>query len=198
MWPPTSPAYQPEKNNFYSYDLDKAKSLLQKSGLSNVEFDIAWSLAGFQAEYAALAQIIQSDLAKIGIKTNLKPTDPAAFVQAGLGKNPMYNGMRLSAGAFSQLYEAGSLFALSRTMGYMGNQSGFYDPEYEKMVLDAASEPDAGKRKQIYSKINDFLLDAAYLFTVTAYSNIMAMGKNVRGLRFEPTTSVTIRDIWLA
>jgi ABC-type transport system substrate-binding protein len=96
------------------------------------------------------------------------------------------------------MYEAGSLFALSRTMGYLGNQSGFYDPEYEKMVLNAASEPDAGKRKQIYSQINDFLLDAAYLFTVTAYSNIMAMRANVKGLRFEPTTSVTIRDMWLA
>ena len=91
------------KNNHYTYDLDKAKSLLAQSGLANVEFDISWSLAGFQAEYAALAQVIQSDLAKIGIKTNLKPTDPAAFTQAGPGKNPTYNGMRLSAGAFAQL-----------------------------------------------------------------------------------------------
>jgi peptide/nickel transport system substrate-binding protein len=198
MWPSTSPAYDASKNNHYTFDLDKAKSLLAQSGLSNVEFDIAWSLAGFQAEYAALAQIIQSDLAKIGIKTNLKPTDPAAFVQAGLGKNPMYNGMRLSAGAFSQLFEASSLFALSRTMGYLGNQSGFYDPAYEKLVTTAATEPDAGKRKLIYAQINDFLLDAAYLYTVTAYSNIMAMRANVKGLRFEPTTSVTIRDMWLA
>jgi peptide/nickel transport system substrate-binding protein len=197
-WPPTSPAYEPAKNTFYTYDLDKAKSLLAQSGLSNVEFDIAWSLAGFQAEYAALAQIIQSDLQKIGIKTNLKPTDPGQFVQVGLGKNPTYNGMRLSAGAFSQLFEAGSLFALSRTMGYATNQSGFYDPRYEKLVTTAATEPDANKRKQIYSQINDFLLDAAYLFTVTAYSNIMAMRANVKGLRFEPTTSVTIRDMWLA
>jgi ABC-type transport system substrate-binding protein len=66
------------------------------------------------------------------------------------------------------------------------------------MVTTAATEPDANKRKQIYSQINDFLLDAAYCFTVTAYSNIMAMQANVKGLRFEPTTSVTIRDMWLA
>ncbi len=197
-WAPTSPAFDAEKNKHYTYDLDKAKSLLAQSGLSNVEFDIAWSLAGFQAEYAALAQVIQSDLAKIGIKTNLKPTDSAAFVNAGLGKNPQYNGMRLSAGAFAQLFEASSLFALSRTMGYLGNQSGFYDPEYERMVTTAATEPDAAKRKQIYDKINDFLLDAAYLFTVSSYSNIMALGGNVRGMRFEPTTAVTIRDMWLA
>jgi len=84
-WSPTSPAFDKAKNSFYTYDLDKAKSLVEKSGLSNIEFDIAWALAGFSAEYAAVAQVIQSDLAKIGVKTNLKPTDPATFTQVGSG-----------------------------------------------------------------------------------------------------------------
>jgi len=197
-WSPTSPAFDKAKNSFYTYDLDKAKSLVEKSGLSNIEFDIAWALAGFSAEYAAVAQVIQSDLAKIGVKTNLKPTDPATFTQVGSGKNPTYNGMRLSAGAFAQLYEAASLFALSRTMGYLSNQSGFYDPKYEQLVTSASTEPDKAKRKQYYDQLSDFLLDAAYLHTLTAYSNIMAMRANVRGMRFEPSTAVTIRDMWLA
>ena len=41
--------------------------------MTNIEFDINYAMAGFQAEYAALATIMQADLAKIGIKTNLKP-----------------------------------------------------------------------------------------------------------------------------
>jgi len=106
--------------------------------------------------------------------------------------------MRLSAGAFAQLYEAASLFALSRTMGYLSNQSGFYDPKYEQLVTSASTEPDKAKRKQYYDQLSDFLLDAAYLHTLTAYSNIMAMRANVRGMRFEPSTAVTIRDMWLA
>ena len=117
-WARHSPAFDAAKNNTYTYDLDKAKSLLAQSGVSNVEFDIAWALAGFQAEYAAMAQVIQSDLAKIGIKTNLKPTDPATFTQAGLGMKPTYNGMRLSAGAFAQLVRGG--LASSRSAGRWG------------------------------------------------------------------------------
>jgi len=66
------------------------------------------------------------------------------------------------------------------------------------MVLTAATEPDAAKRKQIYSQLNDFLLDVAYLHTISAYSNIMALAGNVRGLRFEPSTFVTVREMWLA
>ena len=82
-WAKSSPAFDPEKNKSYGFDLEKAKSLLAQSGLTNVEFDITWSLAGYAAEYEALASIMQSDLAKIGIKTNLKPTDPPRLRSRG-------------------------------------------------------------------------------------------------------------------
>jgi peptide/nickel transport system substrate-binding protein len=197
-WADISPAYDAAKNKTYGYDLEKAKALLAQSGATNVEFDIAWALAGFSAEYGAMAQVIQADLAKIGIKTNLKPMDPPAFTQAGLGMKPPYNGMRLSAGAFAQLGEAASEFALSRTFGYASNASGFYDPKFESLVTTASTEPDAAKRKGLYGQINDFLLDAAYCHTISAYSNIMATGANVRGMRWEPSTAVALREMWLA
>src|SRR6266446_5783187 len=73
-WAKSSPAFDAAKNKAYAFDLDKAKSLLAQSGLSNVEFDISWALAGYAAEYEQLATIIQGDLATIGVKTNLKPT----------------------------------------------------------------------------------------------------------------------------
>src|SRR5207253_2305948 len=92
-WAKSSPAFDPEKNKAYAFDLDKAKSLVGQSGLTNVEFDISWALAGYASEYEQLATIIQGDLAKIGIKTNLKPTDPPTFTQQGLGMNPPFNGM---------------------------------------------------------------------------------------------------------
>jgi peptide/nickel transport system substrate-binding protein len=196
-WTSTSPAYEPNKNNTYTFDLDKARALIEQSGVKNPEFDIAWATAGFTAEYAALGQVIQSDLAKIGVKTNLKPTEPAAFTAAGNGRTPPYNGMRLSAGAYAQLYEAASEFVLSRTMGYASNLAGFYDPAFEQMVTSATTEPDATKRKALYSQINDYLLDVAYVHTVSAYGNINAMTSKVHGLRYEPSTFVTLRDIWL-
>lgn len=197
-WTSTSPAYEPAKNTVYTYDLDKARSLVQQSGVQNPEFDINWALAGFSAEYQALATVIQADLATIGIKTNLKPLDPPTFTAQGNGERPPYNGMRLSAGAYGQLYEASSEFSLSRTMGYASNVAGFYDERFKTLVTSAATEPDANARKALYAQLNDFLLDAAYCQVISAYSNIMAMAPNVRGLRFEPSTFVTAREIWLA
>jgi peptide/nickel transport system substrate-binding protein len=197
-WTSTSPAFEPAKNNTYTYDLEKAKSLVQQSGVSNPELEIHWALAGFSAEYQALATVIQADLAKIGITATLKPQDPPTFTAEGNGLKPTFKGMRLSAGAYGQLFEAASEFTLSRTMGYASNLAGFYDDTFTALATSATTEPDAAKRKQIYSQINDFLLDAAYVHVVSAYSNIMAMAGNVRGLRFEPSTFVTVREMWLA
>src|SRR2546429_8145709 len=42
-WAKSSPAFDPEKNKAYAFDLDKAKSLVAQSGLTNIEFNIAWA-----------------------------------------------------------------------------------------------------------------------------------------------------------
>jgi peptide/nickel transport system substrate-binding protein len=197
-WAKSSPAFDAEKNKAYAYDLDKAKSLVSQSGLTNIEFDINWALAGYAAEYEALATIIQGDLAKIGIKTNLKPTDPPTFTQQGLGMNPPFNGMRLSAGAFCQLSEAGSEFALSRTFGYASNAAGYYDDKWTQLAAGVATEPDSAKRKAMYGQINDYLLDASFAMVITAYPDIDVMRPNVMDMKYFLSTATNDRNIWLS
>src|SRR5260370_26867869 len=87
-WAKSSPAFDAAKNKSYAFDLDKARSLLAQSGLTNVEFDISWALAGYAAEYEQLATILQGDLATIGIKADLNPSAPPTFTQQGFGTNP--------------------------------------------------------------------------------------------------------------
>jgi peptide/nickel transport system substrate-binding protein len=197
-WARSSPAFDAEKNKLYAYDIDKARAVLAESGAGTPSFDIAWALAGYAAEYQQIASILQSDLAKIGITTTLKPTDPPAFQQQGAGLNPQFNGIRLSAGAFAQLYEAGSEFALSRTFGYASNSTNFYDDKWTELAKAPATEPDPAKRKQMYNEINDYLLDQSFTLVITAYPDIVFMRPNVMDLKYFLSTATNDRDIWLA
>jgi peptide/nickel transport system substrate-binding protein len=197
-WSPVSPAWEESKNARYTFDLDKAKSLLQAAGVPDLEFDIGYALAGFSAEYASLASILQADLATIRIKTNLKPQDNAVFTASGTGLTPTYNGLRLSAGAFANLSEASSQFTLSRTFGAQSNLAGFYDDTFKSLVQSASTEPDAAKRKAIYSQINDFLLDASYSMPICQYPDMLIMRSNVRGLGYATSLEWTLRSAWLA
>jgi peptide/nickel transport system substrate-binding protein len=197
-WSPVSPAWDASKNAVYTFDLDKARSLLDESGVSDLHFDIAWATAGFSSEYASLAAILQSDFASIGIKTDLKPQDNTVFTAAGNGRTPTYNGVRLSAGAFANLAEASSQFTLSRTYGYLSNLAGFYDDRFKALVESASTEPDANQRRVLYGEINDFLLDAAYSMAICPYPDMLIMRNNVRGLGYATSLEWTLRSAWLA
>ncbi|HEU0166783.1 MAG TPA: ABC transporter substrate-binding protein, partial [Chloroflexota bacterium] len=199
-WPPQSPASEPAKDTLYTFDLAKAKSLVAQSGVANPEFDIAYALASFAGEYGSLAQIIQGDLAQIGVKVNLKPMDNATFTNSGLagGLKPTFNGGRLSGGAFTNVSEPTSFMLLASQFGSAINASGYYDDAYKALITSAATEPDPAKRKPIYSKINDSILDAAYCLVVSKYPNIMIEGPNVQGLGYYPVLQWTLRSTWLS
>lgn len=197
-WPTASAAYEPDKNTFYTLDLEKAKAMVAQSGVADPQFDLAYPLASFSAEYAQLAQVIQSDLAQIGVQVTLKPTEIAAFTQQGIGVNPPYTGARLNAAAFTNVSEPTSHFVLSSTFGSAINQSAFYDDAYKALIASTAGEPDPARRKQGYSKINDYLLNQAYCLVVSGYPNILAQAPNVRDLGYYPVLQWTLRTTWLA
>ena len=106
-YPPQSPAYEANKNAMYTFDLNKAQALLTSAGVSGLEFDITYNTGGFGREYASLAQIYQSDLAKIGVKTTLKPLDSPTFNAAGLQLT--YKGVRIAAGSGGANADASTL-----------------------------------------------------------------------------------------
>lgn len=197
-WPTASAAYEADKNNHYTLDLAKAKAMVAESGVENPQFDLAYALASFSGEYAQLAQIIQQNLAQIGVTVTLKPMEIAAYTQAGVGVKPAYNGARLSASAFTNVSEPTSHFILSSVFGSAINQSAFYDDAYKELIASTANDPDPAKRKQGYSKINDYLLDQAYCLVISGYPNILAQAPNVRDLGYYPVLQWTLRTAWLA
>jgi ABC-type transport system substrate-binding protein len=72
---PQAGAADPSKNNVYTFDLDKARSLLTSNGQSDLQIDLIYSTTGSVAEFASLAQVLAADLAKIGIQATIKPLE---------------------------------------------------------------------------------------------------------------------------
>ena len=63
-----------DKDAAYGFDLDRARALLDESGLRDIHVDIAWQAPG--AVQATTAQIYQADLDQIGVRATLKPLEP--------------------------------------------------------------------------------------------------------------------------
>ncbi|MBV8087310.1 MAG: ABC transporter substrate-binding protein, partial [Chloroflexi bacterium] len=181
-WPASSAASEPAKNNTYTFDLDKAAALFKQAGAASATFDITYSTAGYGQEYASMAQILQSDLDKIGIKTTLKPLDGPTFTAKALALD--YVGLRIGANVGAASSEPSTLFQGGNALNYVNNFSGFKDPKYDQLVQAASSEPDATKRKAVYSQLNDYILDQAFCNCFSLYPSIIVTSPRVQSLDF--------------
>ena len=117
-WETNSLAYDAAKNSANGYDLEKAKSLLAQSGLSNLAFDLV-TQTGVQ-ETNSLAQLYQSSLAQLGITLTIKPYDTATYLDQI--NNHKYTGAYIGAIAYAAM-EPVTRMANSRHLDPSGNSN---------------------------------------------------------------------------
>ena len=106
QWSPSSPAYDAEKNKTYSFNLDKAKSLLQQAGVSGLQTDVIVTAAS-PVNALGFLQIYQADLASIGVTLNIKTYDPATWAGNVLGHT--YNAMYATGDVVANLLPINNL-----------------------------------------------------------------------------------------
>ena len=196
-FPPHAPAYDSARNQRYTFDLDRARSLLAASGITDPDIDLVYSNTSFGDTNAALAQIVQADLKSIGITINLRPVDfPTQF---DLGNRRAYNGLLLSVGSSAQLAEATSLLTRSRFFSPDPKTSftGLDNPTYRQLINTAATEPDLAKRRDLYGQIEDIILDESASMTVSLYPQTALASARVHGLSYDFRPSLTYANAWL-
>ncbi|HEY1291916.1 MAG TPA: ABC transporter substrate-binding protein [Chloroflexota bacterium] len=162
-WGPSSPAYDETKNKAFAFDLDKAKSLLQQAGASGIELENI-IIKGSYPQQETFLQVYQSDLASIGVKMTPKPVDAATWLDQA--NNVKYTGMWSSGDNYANLHP-GSLFAVSPGWRIYPNNDGFQDPRWAELVGQANVETDPAKQKQLYSDLNDYVLDQCFTYAVS-------------------------------
>ena len=191
-WPDSSAAAEPSKNMQFAFDLDKAKSLLQQAGAANLSLDFILSGGG---DVATVAQIYQSDLAKIGVTLNIKTLEPPAWrtTTASL-KGWNVNG---ASSDYSQLLPS-SLATLSAWWSYASSSTGFKDDQYTKLVTGIAAESDTARRKQLMSQLNDYLLDQSFVMVIVPNPAKVVVRSNVKGVGYTAHESLNLTGAWLA
>ena len=163
-WENNSLAYDATRNNAYAFDPDKARSLLSQAGANNLEFDLVTNTGNQQTDQ--LAQLYQASLASLGIKLNIKPYQTATYLDQI--NNHKYTGAYIGAIAYAAM-EPVTRMANSRHLDPSGNSNtGFTSPEYVNLFNMASAEPDADKRKALYSQVNDLLLDQSFVMSINS------------------------------
>ena len=154
-WFTGTPMYDAARANFYSFDLDKAKALLKQANVSNFTMDMVLIPS---PESTPLVQIYQADLASIGVTMNIVNMDLAPWLD--LVNNRKYNGMYYSPAGISS--SVGTELTTSKIWQVGNNNSGFDSPMYQQLGVSSTTETDPAKLQQIYTQVNDLLLDESF------------------------------------
>jgi peptide/nickel transport system substrate-binding protein len=192
-WLPASPAYEATKQNFYAFDLDKAKSLLAQSGVTNLEFDYMANPVNDQT--TGFGQIYQSDLAKIGVKMNIRNYDGATWIDQVNGRK--FFGMYMASGTYFNLSPS-TAFTNGKAFNPDLNNSAYKSDKYVQLITTGATETDAAKLKDAYSQLNDLVLDEAFVFLITISPPTLVAASNVRGIQWTAHESPWYVNTWLA
>ena len=193
-WPSTSLAYEPALANAYTFDLDKARSLLQQSGLGEIELEFL-VYQGI-SDIVQFAEIFKSDLASIGVTLNLKPVDAAGWLAAVNPAAPTYQ--HLTANSWAQLVnDPDALFSTSPYLNPNANMGGYSDEQYRQLVAQGGSEPDQTKRKQIYQELTRILVDQAFHVPFVSTRSATVYRANVRGVQHRLSDSMNLREVWV-
>jgi peptide/nickel transport system substrate-binding protein len=195
-WTAASPAYDPIRDQHYTFDLDKAKSLVVSSGESlSAPIDFVFLTTEPPVGSSGLAQILQSDLASIGVRLNLRNIEFAALADT---MNNLRYTMAYDAVFRYGEFEPSTGMTTSAQYNYEKNFAGFQNDAYTTLITSTQVESDPAKRQALYTQLNDFLLDQCFSMPLATNPPIIATTAKVHNVDWNAHDQLVQAQIWMA
>jgi peptide/nickel transport system substrate-binding protein len=199
MISPATIAYDP-KYKPYSYNPEKAKQLLKEAGKANGFDTVFWTSTSGSGQMipVQMAEWIQRDLARVGIRVKLETFDWITYL------SKMFQGLRPGHGAYQLSWGMTTNFwidivARSERQPNKGVNVGWYaNPNVDKLLDQARAEPNEAKRVALYRQIDKIIMeeDAAY-FPICNDLNLVVLSPKVKGFVNPPEEWFQLSTPWV-
>ncbi|MCU1412295.1 MAG: peptide transporter substrate-binding protein [Rhodoglobus sp.] len=201
---PTTPnSYDSSVEGTWEYDADLAGQLLDEAGWTGKDADgyrtkdgvrLSASWPSYQApreDRQSLVDAFQADLKKIGFELIPKPLDGGAYIDG------LYSG-NYDIADWSFVRPEGDILRLHLFSGFAPVQNASYvnDPQVDEWVQTASESTDPAERKDLYSKVQKWVIDDAAIVPIYVPGNIVASSSAIGGLRSDIAGWPLLYDAW--
>jgi peptide/nickel transport system substrate-binding protein len=181
----------------YKFDIEKAKALLAEAGYK-ADTEVTLVTTSTYDFLQQTAEIIQGQLAQIGIKAKIDSVDFTVFGQKF--NKQEFNLLTSSFGIgipdpnyMTQLFAKGSLY---------GNRTGYVDAKFDELLVKGRSSLVAAERTPIYRELNQLALTQLPILPIVIREEGEAGAKYVKGyVRYGAGTSGetnrSLLGVWL-
>lgn len=160
----------------YSYDLEKSKEHLEKSGVTNPTVKIGYFANN--TVYETQATLAQSFLTQAGFDCEIQAYDPTVMSNALMDKTADFD-------LFFSGYIMGidpSNYATLFTSDGAYNYSGINDADIDNAFIAGSEELDLAKREEIYAQLQRDFMDKAFFLPIAENKRILAINKRIGGV----------------
>jgi ABC-type transport system substrate-binding protein len=107
-----------------------------------------------------------------------------------------YNGVYTLNDSWAAM-EPISMLSAGASLNPKINNAGFSDEQYTSLTASAAAEPDSAKRKQLYSQLNDYILDQSFGIPIAPSTSRVITKASVHGIEFRMNDVMTFSNAWI-
>jgi peptide/nickel transport system substrate-binding protein len=150
----------------YSFNPEEAKALLKEAGVSDLSLEFKTLNEAYRV---TAAQIVQANLADVGIKLDIIPLDSGPFWNLGLeSKGEDWKSLQLWWMRFRTSPDpSDSVQWFIKSQVGVWNWERWSDPEFEELWTKGLAEPDNAKRKGLYVRMQEIMEDTGAYVWIT-------------------------------
>lgn len=167
--------------SYYSYDPEKAKTLLSEAGYPN-GFTMTITVPGNYIPHVNTAEVLVEQLARVGITAKLDQVEWETWLGS------VYNDRNFQSTVIG--FDAVSLTAgalLNRWVSTNGkNMINYKNPDYDALIARAEASRDEAERTELYKKAAALLTETAANVYIQDMADFVVMKKNLDGYVFYP------------
>ncbi len=184
------PAFETGKNGQY-FDLEQAKQLVKQSKYANgAEVLLLSNNSGIDPRQA---EVVQAQLAKIGVKVNIELADSPTFRRRWL-QEKQWDLVQIQWDA--DLDPDETLYPELHS-SEAWNAGKWVNPDFDKMVEGARSEADFKKRKKFYEEAVRLIIEDAPVAILLHMNELKIFHKYVKGFQMIPAGLTDMHRVWL-
>ena len=175
----------------YTYDPERARALLGEAGYPD-GFEMEIMPTTFIEATVRAAQVIQADLAAVGIRADIRTLEWAEWLEEqGAGNYDTY------VCSWNGLIDPDDFYYAQHRTGEVFNFTGYSNPSVDELLDQGRVIADPAERRPLYAEINRTIVDEAPYIYLYNPLQIHAYGPQVEGFQSRADQAVRFVRTWL-
>ena len=182
--------YNSDVENYYPYDVDRAKELLDEAGYPD-GFSFTITVPSNYQQHVSTAQIIAENLKKVGIDAEIKLVEWGAWLE-DVYTNGNYETTVIGLTGKLDPYE----ILVRYCSDYKRNFFHYSNPSYDRIMEEAAVESDENKRAELYKECQMILTEDAVSVWTCDPNLVIAIREDLKGYKSYPLTFTDLSALY--